>query len=86
MCHKPVVPMAISYRRPSWLRKKLFKQPACFNLCIGEPIFINEDLPAREQEEDLLIRCHKAVCELAGFNEGENPYPAIFNNNKKVEF
>lgn len=85
MSHKPVVPMAISYRKPSWLRKALFKQPACFNLCIGEPIFLDESLPKNKQEEDLLIRLHEAVCELAGLNKGENPYSPIFSNSKKID-
>ena len=85
MSHKPVVPMGISYRKPSWIRKYIFKQPAAFNLCIGEPIYLNESLPKNEQEEDLLIRLHKSVCELAGINEGENPYPQIFNNSKRID-
>lgn len=85
MSHKPVIPMGISYRKPSWIRKTLFKQPACFNLCIGEPIYLNESLPKNKQEEDLLIRLHQKVCELAGLEDKENPYPPIFDNSKKID-
>lgn len=86
MCNKPVVPFAFSYRRPSWIRRVIFKQKACFNLCIGEPIFLDENLSPQEQEIDLIKRCHDAVNHLAGLNEGENPYEPIFNNSKKIDF
>jgi len=35
---KPILPLAYSYRKPSWIRK-LFKQPAAMTLTIGEPIY-----------------------------------------------
>ena len=63
----------------------MFKQPAVMNLCIGEPIFINESLSPADQEIDLLNRCHDAVVSLAGL-DGENPYEAIFNNDKRIDF
>ena len=85
MTHKPIVPLAFSYRKPSWIRKALFKQPAVMNLCIGEPIFIDESLSPSEQEIDLLNRCHDAVVSLAGL-DGENPYESIFNNDKRIDF
>ena len=85
MDNKPIVPLAFSYRKPSWIRKTLFKQPACINLCIGEPIFIDETLSPGEQEIDLLLRCHKAVVSLAGL-DGENPYETIFNHDKRIDF
>ena len=86
MTNKPVVPMAFSFRKASWIRRTLFKQPAKINLCIGEPIFINQDLSPQEQEIDLLTRCHQEVCRLAGLFEGENPYSPIFNFDKRVDF
>lgn len=82
---KPILPLGFSYRKASWIRRKLFKQPAVFNLCIGEPLFINKNLPPEQQEEDLMIRCHKAVCSLAGLAEGDNPYSPIFDNSKKID-
>lgn len=86
MSHKPILPMAFSYRKASWIRKTLFKQPGVFNLCIGEPIFLDESLPIQDQEIDLLNRCHQAVNALAGLGEEENPYEAIFNNSKRIDY
>lgn len=86
MSHKPIVPMGFSYRRASWIRRKLFKQPAVFNLCIGEPIFLDESLSGPEQEIDLVKRCHKAVCDLAGISEEENGYGPIYNFDKRIDF
>ena len=86
MSHKPILPMAFSYRKASWIRKTLFKQPGVFNLCIGEPIFLDESLPIQDQEIDLLNRCHQAVNSLAGLGEEENPYEAIFNNSKRIDY
>ena len=85
MTNKPIVPMAFSYRKASWIRRKLFHQPAVMNLCIGEPILIDESLSGPQQEIDLLKRCHEEVCSLAGFGPGENPYNPIFNNDKKID-
>lgn len=84
--NKPIVPIAFSFRKASWIRRKLFHQPATYNLCIGEPLYIDESLSPIEQEIDLLKRCHQAVVNLAGLNEIENPYAPIFNNSKRIDF
>lgn len=86
MSNKPVVPMAFSYRRASWIRRRLFKQPGKFNLCIGEPLFLDPSLDGPAQEIDLMKRLHAAVCSLAGLNEGENLYNPIFNNDKRIDY
>lgn len=86
MTDKPVVPLAFSYRKPSWFRRKLFHQIACFNLCIGEPLFLNKELPLAEQEEDLIRRCHEAVVSLAGLSEKENIYQPVFHNDKRIDY
>ena len=84
---KPILPIALSYRKPSWIRKTLFQQPAAFTLSIGEPLFLDESLPsAPEQEEELTIRCHKAVAKLAGLSEEEDLYPPVFKNSKRIDY
>ena len=83
--NKPVLPMAFSYRKPSWIRRVIFKQPAAFTLTIGEPLFANPDLEKTAQIDDLTIRCHEAVCRLAGF-DGNNIYQPIFKNSKKIDY
>ena len=83
---KPIIPMAFTYRKPNALRRKLFKQIALFDLHIGEPLFVNKDLPKTKQLEDLTIRLHDAVRKLAGLSVEDNFYPQIYNNSKRVDY
>ncbi|MBP5289744.1 MAG: 1-acyl-sn-glycerol-3-phosphate acyltransferase [Clostridia bacterium] len=83
---KPVLPMGFSYRKPGWIRKKVFRQQATFTLTVGEPVFPDPDLPKREREEDLVRRCHEAVCRLAGIEPEENLYPPLFDRTKRVDY
>lgn len=83
---KPIIPMAFTYRKPNALRRKLFKQIALFDLHIGEPLFVNKDLPKTKQLEDLTIRLHDAVRELAGLSVEDNYYHQIYNNSKRVDY
>ena len=83
---KPIVPIAFTFRKPSWWRKLFIKQPACITLNIGKPIFADESLGLAEAERDLTIRAHKAICKLAGINPEENLYPPIFNNDTRVDY
>lgn len=84
--NKPILPMAYTYRRPGFIRRKIFKQIALFTLNIGAPIFRNEDLPYSEQEYDLTKRAHEEVCKLANINPSDNIYGPIFNNSKKIDY
>ena len=85
-CDKPVLPMAFSYRRPGWIRRAIFRQIACLNLSIGEPLFPDKTLPEKERETELTKRCHAAVCALAGIVPGENVYPPVFDGNRRIEY
>lgn len=82
--NKPILPIGYSYRKPGWIRRKIFKQIALFNINIGEPLYPNNDLEKTAQLNDLTSRCHKAICELTGNNE--NLYEAIYNNSKRVDY
>ena len=82
---KPILPFAFTYRKPSWIRRKIFKQPAALTLNVGEPIYANPDLEKSAQVEDLTIRAHQAVCRLAGFDD-DNIYPPIYNNSKRIDY
>lgn len=84
--NKPVVPMAFSYRKPGFIRKKIFRQTACFTLTVGEPLFADPALSRKEREADLTRRCHEAVCALAGIDPRDNLYPPIFRNSKRVDY
>lgn len=83
---KPVLPMAFSYRKPGFIRKKVFRQIALFDLNIGEPIFPDETLPVRERETDLTRRAHAEVCRLAGIDPEDNLYPPVFDDTHKIVY
>ena len=83
---KPIIPLAFSYRKPGFIRKKLFHQEAKYTLHIGELLYRNESLPFDQQEEDLTIRCHQEICKLAGIDPKENKYPPIFDNTTRVDY
>lgn len=82
--NKPILPMAFSYRKPSFIRKKIFHQEAVLTLNIGTPIFKNDELNGKEQEEDLTRKCHNEVVKLAGISN--NIYNAIYDNSIKIEY
>ena len=83
---KPIIPLAYTYRKPGWIRRKIFKQIALYTLNIGEPIFPNYELNKEEQINDLTIRAHQEVCKLANIKEGENIYPPIFDQTKRIDY
>ncbi len=83
---KPILPLGFSYREPGWIRKHIFRQIATFTLHVGEPLFPNKELNAKEREKDLLIRSHEAVCRRVGIDPEENLYPAVFDNSKRVDY
>lgn len=82
---RPILPMAFTYRKPNWIRRKIFHQLALFNLTIGEPLLANPDLDKTAQINDLTTRVHQSICKLAGF-DGDNIYEPLYNHSKKKEF
>ena len=82
---KPVVPMAFSYRKARGLRRLFCSRPT-LTLRVGEPILPDTSLPHAQAIEKLCIECHQAVCRLAGIADGENIYPPIFQNNKRIDY
>ena len=85
--NKPVLPIAYSYRKPTWIRRVLFKQLARITVNIGEPLYPNKDIEgAKEQELDLTTRVHETLCRLSGIDPKDNPYPPIYNNSKRVDY
>ena len=81
--NKPILPLAFSYRKPSWFRRKVLKLPAAFTLTVGAPLLANPDLQMSEQIKDLTIRAHHAVCELAGFKGNSNIYKPLYDKDSK---
>ena len=83
--NKPIIPFAYSYRKPSWIRSKIFKQIATITVNVGEPMFPDNSISDKnERELELTDRVHKRMCELAGIEN--NIYPSIFNHSKRVDY
>jgi len=78
----PVIPMAFSYRKPSFpytimsfFRSILGKQELpMIILRIGEPLFFDTNLGRREAIQKMRKECHESIVRLAGITG--NPYPA----------
>ncbi|MBQ0052319.1 MAG: 1-acyl-sn-glycerol-3-phosphate acyltransferase [Treponema sp.] len=72
----PIIPMAISYRKPTGLYK-LWNKTALITLNIGEPILTEkpEGIGRNEFCEELCKKAHRTVCELAGIEN--NIWPAF---------
>ncbi len=83
---KPILPIAFSYREPGFIRKKIFRQTALLTVNIGEPLFPDETLRHIDRVTDLQRRSHEAVCALAGFGPGENIYPPVYNDSKRIDY
>ena len=83
---KPIIPMAFSYRKPNWFRRKILRQKALITLNIGDPIFKNPVLQGEDQKKDLIIRVHNEICNLAGIEPKENIYPPIYDNNRRIDY
>jgi len=85
MAHRynlPIVPIAISYRKPhfpftvinSLREKKGDKKLPLITIRVGEPILFDENLDRKEAVQKIRKECHEAVVRLAGITD--NPYPA----------
>ena len=78
----PVIPIAISYRRPSFpftlvnfFRGLTGKQKLpMITLRIGEPLTLDPNLSRKEAVQKLRKDCHENLVRLAGIHD--NPYPA----------
>ena len=58
----PVVPMLYCFKEPRGLRKLFHLKKAVIK--IGDPIYVNKDLPPRERKADLAQRTYAATAEL----------------------
>ena len=78
----PVLPLACSYRKPCFpftlvniFRSLIGNQKLpMVTIRIGEPIFLDKNLPRKEAIQKMRKECHEAVVRLAGIQD--NPYPA----------
>ena len=69
---KPILPMAVTYRKPKGIYKLFKKQPNA-TIAIGKPLMANYELDRKDAIEDLLVRSRLSVMNLMGIeNEQEN--------------
>jgi 1-acyl-sn-glycerol-3-phosphate acyltransferase len=74
----PIIPMAISYRKPTGIFKLWCKKFSPITLRIGEPLFPDFTLDRKAAIDKLLKESHASMCNLAGIEN--NPYPASFED------
>lgn len=84
--NKPILPLAFSYRKPGWIRRKIFHQIALFTLNVGEPIYPNNELEGKQKEIEFTKRAHQEVCKLAGIKSYKNLYKPVFNNDQRIDY
>ena len=70
----PVIPMVISYRKPTGLYKLFGVKHPLLTINIGEPLVHDKTLPAKQAARQILVQTHQAMCSMAGIKQ--NPYPA----------
>ena len=80
---KKILPLVFSFRKPSWIRRCIFKQEACLSLSICEMKEIDKTLDKNDAIEKLTISTFEDMVKTAGIED--NPYQSIFKNDKKVE-
>lgn len=78
----PILPMAVTYRKPKFIYKVFKKHPNA-TLNIGEPIVINKSLNKQDSIIDLMNRCHLETIKLIGLeSEEENKEVIDYLKNK----
>jgi len=75
---KNILPMAFSYRKPSFIRKYILKQPAAVTLTIGK-VIETKDL----SKDEILRKTFKSICNLSG--NDFNPYDYLYNDSKRID-
>lgn len=82
----PIIPLAFSYRKPGFIRRKIFHQIALFTLNIGDAIIPDYQELNKDNEIDLINKCHKEVCILSGVDPIDNIYEANYNKTKRIDY
>lgn len=69
----PVIPMAISYRKPDAIRRFFGVKHPLITLNVGEPILSDQSLSLKKDSSRLLEESHKKIVELAGIIQNQWP-------------
>ncbi|MBO4320779.1 MAG: 1-acyl-sn-glycerol-3-phosphate acyltransferase [Treponema sp.] len=65
----PVVPMAITYRKPTGIYKLLGVKHPLTTVNIGEPLLPDTNLPRKDAARKLLHEAHQSMCNMAGIEQ-----------------
>ena len=82
--NKPILPLAISYRKNGFIRSKIFKSPASLTINIGKPIMPDLNIPYKEQKDIFVKKVHEEIVKLAGIEN--NIYEPIYNNSQRIDY
>ena len=82
--NKPILPLAISYRKNGFIRSKIFKSPASLTINIGKPIIPLKNQNYKEYKDEFMKLIHKEVVSLAFIKD--NYYEPIYNNSKRIDY
>ena len=69
----PVIPMAISYRKPGPVRRFFGVKHPLITLTVGEPIMADKSLSLKQDSARLLKECHARICSMAGIVQNQWP-------------
>ncbi len=70
---KPIIPITMSFRPRKGIYKWFGKTPLV-DLHIGEPLYINKDLPINEATEEIRTRAYKVMQEMNGITQDSPTY------------
>lgn len=77
---KPIIPLAISFRKRKGLYK-LFKKTPCATIHIGEPLLYDKTLHPKEAAIELQKRAYHVMQTMVGINPGDPTYNEDLNIN-----
>ena len=82
--NKPILPLAISYRKNGFIRSKIFKSPASLTINIGKPIMPLKGQNYKEYKDEFIKQIHQEIVSLAGIEN--NIYEPVYNNSKRIDY
>ena len=80
---KKILPLVFSFRKPSWIRRCIFKQEACINLTVCNIQTIDKSLDKKDAIDKITKDTFNEMIKKAGIEN--NLYEEVFNNSKKIE-
>ncbi|MBR2499354.1 MAG: 1-acyl-sn-glycerol-3-phosphate acyltransferase [Clostridia bacterium] len=77
---KPLIPMAMSFRKRKGITKLFTKKP-CVDLHIGEPLFVDKTVPTEQAIEKMHKEAYHVMQVMLGVNPGDPTYNEDYKGN-----